>query len=111
MATGAEQEEKATLTENLLQASLEGLEGASQPRAVTTLEEQPRHTTTHMQASTVRRGPLTGKICHPLLQKKCSVEIQLMQDSETRWSQSCGQRQWTVNGEKATEKKCLQIEA
>ena len=28
------------------------------------------------------------------------VQIQLMQDSKTRWSQSCGQRQWTVNGGK-----------
>ena len=52
-----------SVTQNILQASLEGLEGASQPRAVTTLEEQPRHTTTHMQASTVRQGPLTGRIC------------------------------------------------
>ena len=51
-----------SVTQNILQASLEGLEGASQPRAVTTLEEQPRHTTTHMQASTVRQGPLTGRI-------------------------------------------------
>ena len=75
MATGAEQEEKATLTENLLQASLEGLEGASQPRVVTILVELPRPTTTHMQASTVRQGPLTGRICQiypvptPLLRK------------------------------------------
>ena len=40
-----------------------GLEGASRPRVATTLEGLPRHTTTHMQASTVRLELLTGDIC------------------------------------------------
>ena len=44
------------------QASLEGQEGVSLARVVTTLElGPPPRTTTHMQASTVRRGLLTGR--------------------------------------------------
>ena len=65
MATGTEQEHSWTkaLTQNIFQASLPGLEGASRPRVATTLEGLLRHTTTHMQASTVRQEPLTGNFC------------------------------------------------